>query len=110
VVIPVGLITAFIHAGDVDCDQIEQPSAIVAILNKHFGSRWCAAGMVDALCCSTPRTTAPIRKFRAAWIDKEGDKGAFEFLAGSKSSLRARTPEILLAAGIRAGRWLRHAA
>jgi hypothetical protein len=88
VAIPVGFITADVHAGDVDCNKQEQVDQIVAILSEHLGASMvvrCREGSTRlVLFCKHKDNTAPIRKFRIAWVDKEGDKSAFEFLAGGQ--------------------------
>jgi hypothetical protein len=83
--IPVGMITANIHAGDIDCDKLEQVNKIVAILHEYLGPSLvvrCRHGSPRCVLFFKHKDhTAPIRKFRIAWVDNEGDKGAFEFLA-----------------------------
>jgi D5 N terminal like len=88
VAIPVGFITADVHAGDIDCDKQKQVDQITAILSEHLGASMvvrCREGSTRLVLFYKHKDhTAPIRKFRIAWVDKEGDKGAFEFLAGGQ--------------------------
>ena len=99
------------HAGDVDCDKQEQVNDIIAILHEHIGPSMvvrCRHGSTRCVLFFKHKGhTAPIRKFRIAWIDKEGDKHALEFLAGGQQVVvegPRQGRDALLAAWHRAGR------
>jgi phage/plasmid-associated DNA primase len=88
VAIPIGFITADVHAADIDSDKQEIVDAHVALLNKHLGTSMVVRCRNKSTRCvlfyKHEDHTAPIRKYRVAFIDKEGVKHAVEFLAGGQ--------------------------